>query len=78
MTKLSGFIARETEKAVAFVTLPLRGEHKPLWIPKKKILERVDLDTGKHSIQLAGEGIRRLAAPVELTVDTSWIEKVGV
>jgi hypothetical protein len=76
MTMMTGYIARETEKAVAFVQLPLLGEHKPLWIPRKKISSRVELDAYSPSVQLAGEDIRRLAIPVELEVDADWLAKI--
>jgi hypothetical protein len=76
MATLNGYIARETEAAVAFVTLPLAGEHKPLWIPRKKISQMVELDTYSPTVQLAGERIRRFAFPVELEVDSEWLAKV--
>ena len=74
---LSGFIARQTEAAVAFVQLPLDGEKKPLWIPRKKISSLVETDGYSPSVQLAGEGIRRLATPVVVEVDSAFLEKVG-
>jgi hypothetical protein len=74
---LSGFIARETEKAIAFVTLPIAGEHKPLWIPRSKVVALNELDQVSASIQLAGEKIRRLAIPVEIEIDAAFAEKVG-
>lgn len=76
MATLNGYIARETEAAVAFVQLPLAGEHKPLWIPRKKISRLVELDTYSPTVQLAGERVRRFAFPVELDVDSAWLEKV--
>lgn len=77
MTTISGYIARETEAAVAFITLPLAGEHKPLWIPRKKIAQIVERDDMSANVQLAGERIRRLAIPVEIDVDAAWLERVG-
>lgn len=74
---LSGFIARETEAAVAFVQLPLIGEHAPLWIPRKKISALVERDAISASVQLKGEKIRRLATPVEVEVDAAFAAKVG-
>lgn len=74
---LSGFIARNTEAAVAFVQLPLDGEKKPLWIPRKKIARLVETDGYSPSVQLAGEAIRRLATPVEIEVDSAFLDKVG-
>ena len=74
---LTGYIARETEAAVAFVQLPLIGEHKPLWIPRKKIASLVERDDMSANVQLAGETIRRLATPVTVEVDAAFLEKVG-
>ena len=74
---LKGYIAHETEKAVAFVTLPLIGEHKPLWIPRAKITSLVETDALSASVQLKGEKIRRLAVPVEIEIDAAFAEKVG-
>jgi hypothetical protein len=74
---LNGYIARETEAAVAFVQLPLAGEHKPLWIPRKKISRLVELDAYSPTVQLAGERIRRLALPVEVEVDAAWMDRVS-
>jgi len=75
---LSGFIARETEKAVALVQLPLIGEHKPLWIPRKKIASLTETDDLSSSVQLAGEDVRRLAYPVTVEIDAEFAKRVGV
>jgi len=75
-TTLFGFIARETEAAVAVVTLPLAGEHKPLWIPRKKIASLIERDERSASVQLKGERVRRLAYPVDLEIDAAWMERV--
>lgn len=75
---LSGYIARETEAAVALVQLPLAGEHAPLWIPRKKITALTEIDAISASVQLKGEKIRRLATPVEVEIDAAFAEKVGV
>lgn len=74
---LTGFIARETEKAVAFVGYPVAGEHKPLWIPRKKISRLIETDALSASVQLAGESIRRLATPVEIDVDTAFMGRIA-
>ena len=76
-TTLSGYIARETEKAVALVRLPLIGEHKPLWIPRSKVAAIVERDELSSSVQLAGEDVRRLAYPVEIEIDAEFAAKVG-
>ena len=74
---LNGYIARETEKAVAFVSLPLAGEHKPLWIPRAKVVAMIETDDLSASVQLKGENIRRLAVPVTVEIDAAFAEKVG-
>lgn len=76
MTTLSGFVARETEAAVAFISMKNPG--KPLWIPRKKISRLTERDDFSKSVQLEGERIRRLAYPVEIEVDAVWMERVGV
>lgn len=76
-TTLSGFIVRETEAAVAFVGYPVAGEKKPLWLPRKKIAALVETDGFSPSIQIAGEGFRRLGTPVDVTVDTAFLERIG-
>jgi hypothetical protein len=75
-TTLSGYVARETEKAIALVRLPLIGEHKPLWIPRKKIASLIERDELSSSVQLAGESVRRLAYPVDLEIDAEWLAKI--
>jgi hypothetical protein len=76
MTTLTGYIARETDAAVAFCSLPLAGEYKPLWIPRKKILQIVERDDYSPTVQLKGERIRRFAVPVTLDVDSAWMDQV--
>ena len=78
MTTITGYIARETEKAVALVMLPLAGEHAPLWVPRAKIVELVERDTMSANVQLKGEKIRRQATPVTITIDPEFAAKVGV
>lgn len=78
MTTLSGYIARETEKAVAFVQRPFNGPLKPLWIPRKKIASLTESDDLSSSVQLAGEDVRRLAYPVTVEIDAAFAAKVGI
>jgi hypothetical protein len=78
MTTITGYIARETEKAIALVMLPLAGEHAPLWIPRSKVVALNELDQISASVQLKGEKIRRLAVPVEVTIDAAFAAKVGI
>jgi hypothetical protein len=74
---LTGYIARETEAAVAFVQLPLIADHKPLWIPRKKIASLIERDEKGVNVQLAGETIQRIATPVAVEIDAAFLEKVG-
>jgi hypothetical protein len=73
-----GYIVRETEAAVAFVRAPLTAQMKPLWVPRKKIAATEELDLPSLSIDIAGEPIRRMGTPVNLTIDAAFLEKVGV
>jgi hypothetical protein len=77
---LEGFIARETEKAVAFVShaaLQQGGEVAPLWLPRKKISSMVETDERSASAQIKGERVQRQLVPVEVTVDKEFATKVG-
>ena len=73
-----GYIVRETEKSVAFVRAPLTAEMKPLWVPRSKILATEELDLLSTTIDIAGESLRRVGTPVNLEIDPSFLEKVGV
>ena len=75
---LTGYIARETENAIAYVSLPLSVDMSPLWIPRKKITSNVERDDYSPSAQLKGEGVRRLLAPVVLEVDEAFLQRIGV
>jgi len=77
MTTITGYIARETEAAVAFVQRPLTADMKPLWIPRKKIASLIERDDLSANVQLAGESIRRQAIPVEINIDSEFLAKVG-
>jgi hypothetical protein len=72
-----GYIARETEAAVAFFRAPLNGE-KEFWVPRKKILAFKEHDLPSVSVQLSNESIRRMATPVTLEIDAAFLTKVGV
>ena len=78
MTTLTGYIARETEAAVAFVQRPFNGPLKPLWLPRKKIASLIESDDMSASVQLNGESVRRMAYPVTVEIDTEFAKKVGV
>ena len=71
---LSGFVARETEKAVAF--LATTKTEKPLWIPRAKIAAIVESDARSASVRLAGEGVMRQAVPVSVEIDAEWFAKI--
>jgi hypothetical protein len=71
---LSGFVARETEKAVAFCATA--KTEKPLWIPRAKIAAIVESDARSASVRLAGEGIARQAVPVSVEIDAEWFAKI--
>lgn len=73
-----GYIVRETEAAVAFVRAPLTAQMKPLWVPRKKILDSKELDLPSASVDMAGESLRRVGTPVNLEIDAAFLEKVGV
>lgn len=73
-----GYIVRETEAAVAFVRTPLTAQMKPLWVPRKKILDSAEHDLPSASIDMAGESIRRMGTPVTLDICPEFLKKVGV
>lgn len=73
-----GYIVRETEAAVAFVRAPLTAQMKPLWVPRKKILDMTEHDLPSLSVDMAGESFRRMGTPVTLSVDPAFLAKVGV
>ena len=74
-TSLNGYIARSTDKAVAFM---FDAQSNPIWVPYSKIAEEIETDELDIDVQLKGEKIMRLAYPVVLTVDTAFLEKIGV
>jgi hypothetical protein len=75
---LNGYIARETEKAIGFVAADAnRVDAKPLWIPRKKIADMIELDIASVAIQLAGESVQRQSVPVTLTVDAAFLDRIG-
>ena len=75
---LNGYIARETEKALAFIAANAnRTEAKPLWIPRKKIADMIELDIASVAIQLAGESVQRQAIPVTIEADAEFLDRIG-
>jgi len=75
---LTGYIARETDNAVAYLSLPMSLDMKPLWIPRKKIVSNIERDGYSPSAQLAGEKVRRMLVPVVLEVDEAFLQRIGV
>jgi hypothetical protein len=73
-TTLTGLIARETEKAVAFVQ---RGESKPLWLPRKKIVALTELDERSQPVQIQGEKIMRQGVPVQVEICSEFLARVA-
>jgi hypothetical protein len=77
-TQMFGYIVRETEAAVAFVRAPLTAQMKPLWVPRRKVQQMTELDLPSLSIDMAGESLRRMGTPVNLEIDSAFLEKIGV
>jgi hypothetical protein len=74
---LTGFIARETEAAVAFVQQGQKTDVAPLWLPRRKIVALHELDALSARVQLKGEGVARQAIPVTIEIDAAFAAKVG-
>ena len=73
-TTLTGLIARETEKAVAFVQ---QGQDRPLWLPRKKIVSLTELDALSQPVQIQGEKIVRQGVPVQVEVETEFLSRIA-
>lgn len=73
-TTLTGLVARETEKAVAFVQ---QGQDRPLWLPRKKIVAMTELDALSQPVQFQGEKLTRQGVPVQVEVETSFLERIA-
>ena len=74
----TGYIVRETEAAVAFVARKNVADGvKPLWVPKSKILGKLEQDRASVTIVTAQDG-ERVGVPVVLTIDNDWAVKVGI
>jgi hypothetical protein len=77
MTTLSAYIVRETEKAVALCKLPAAGIHKPMWVPKSKIVSMKETDEYSPIFELAGEKIRRQSIPVNIEIDAEFMARIA-
>lgn len=73
-TTLTGLVARETEKAVAFVQ---QGQDLPLWLPRKKIVAMTELDALSQPVQLKDEKIVRQGVPVQVEVDSAFLQRIA-
>ncbi len=74
---VQGYIVRETEAAVAFVTFNESEKTgvRPLWVPRKKIAQAVELDLLSKKIQTAQDG-ERIGIPQTLDIDEEFAKKV--
>ena len=76
---LNGYIARETDAAVAFLASDaILTNAKPFYIPRKKIGTMVESDATSVNVTLAGEGIDRLATPYSIDVETAFLVRLGL
>lgn len=73
--QISGYIARETEKAIAF--LADAATQKPLWIPRSKLHNLQETDEQSPRVRLAGEKIDRAALPVTFEIEDAFLAKVA-
>ena len=77
--ELTGYIARETDKAIAFILREdAQNGVKPLWIPRAKLDAMEELDELSKTITLAGEGVARICTPVYIDVDNLFLKKIGI
>lgn len=74
MTTITGYIVRETEKAVAFCATA--KTEKPLWIPRAKIEAIRERDELTARVRVAGETLARNGIPVDVDVDAAFLEKI--
>ena len=75
--KVQGFVVRETEAAVAFVRVQDSSvqQVRPLWVPRKKIAQMLELDMTSKTIQTAQDG-ERIGIPCLLDIDAEFAERV--
>lgn len=75
--QVQGFVVRETEAAVAFVSQADAGKDgvRPLWVPRRKILAASELDLMGVTIRTAQDG-ERIGLPFSLTVEDEFAAKV--
>ena len=77
-TTLVGYVVRSTDAALAFVANESAKTVgvKPLWIPRKKIAESIELDTKTVRVKTGQDGERN-GVPHSLAVDSAWLAKVA-
>ena len=75
---LNGYIARETEKAIAFVKVSDAGKNDiaPLYVPLSKVIANQESDEMSVRVSLKGEEISRQATPAALEICGEWAEKM--
>ncbi len=75
--QVQGFVVRETEAAVAFVLNQDAAVQniRPLWLPRKKIAELVELDLVSKKIVTAQDG-ERIGIPVVVSIDAEFADRV--
>lgn len=77
--QVTGYITRTTEAANQFVfakdakTVGV----KPLWVPVRKIVSAIELDTKSVIIVTAQDG-ERVGTPFTLDIDDAFCAKVGL
>ena len=72
---LTGYIARTTDKAVAFVAS--QHDTKALWLPLKKITKQTERDVRSVPVKLDSNSVPYQALPVWLEVDEAFLTKIG-
>ena len=76
---VNGFITRVTDAANQFVFAKDAATVgvKPLWVPVRKILAAIELDTASVTIVTAQDG-ERVGIPMTLDIDDAFCAKVGI
>ena len=77
--RVQGFVVRETEAAIAFVQeSAAKGEAvRPLWVPRRKVINAQELDLISVTIKTAQDG-ERIGIPFALEIDNEFAAKVNL
>lgn len=77
--QVTGYITRTTEAANQFVFAKDAATVgvKPLWVPVRKIVSAIELDSKSVQIVTAQDGTR-VGIPYTLDIDDSFAAKVGL